>query len=201
MNDWPETCESLILRIKDPADAAAWSAFLAIYRPVVVRLACSRGIQNADADDLAQRVFLSISRSVKNWTATQGGPPFRAWLYRIAQNEILKAISRTKVDAATGSSSVREMLGEVPEREPNITTQLLHEARMEAFRWAADEIMHEFKAATWTMFWQSTVDGQPIAEVAIAHGRTKGAVYLSRYRVMKRLKEKLNEVSDAWSGY
>ena len=38
MNDWPETSESLILRVKDPADTAAWSAFLAIYRPVVVRM-------------------------------------------------------------------------------------------------------------------------------------------------------------------
>ena len=51
MNDWPETSESLVLRVKDPADAAAWSAFLAIYRPVVYRLARSRGLQDADVDD------------------------------------------------------------------------------------------------------------------------------------------------------
>ena len=51
MNDWPETSESLILRSKDPANAAASSAFLAIYRPVVYRLARSRGLQDADAGD------------------------------------------------------------------------------------------------------------------------------------------------------
>ena len=32
MHHWPETNESLILRVKDPADAASWSQFLAIYR-------------------------------------------------------------------------------------------------------------------------------------------------------------------------
>ena len=53
MNDWPETSESLILRTKDPADAAACALFLAIYRPVVYRLARSRGLQDADAHDLA----------------------------------------------------------------------------------------------------------------------------------------------------
>ncbi len=96
MNEWPETSESLILRMKDPADAAAWSVFLAIYRPVVYRLARSRGLQDADADDLAQQVFVSISRSVASWAPAADGPPFRAWLYRIAHNEILKAITRRK---------------------------------------------------------------------------------------------------------
>ena len=66
MNDCAETSESLILRVKDPANATAWSAFLAIYRPVIYRLARSRGLQDADAEDLAQQVLVSISRTVQN---------------------------------------------------------------------------------------------------------------------------------------
>ncbi len=60
MDQWPETNESLILRVKDPLDAASWFDFLSIYRPDVVRLACGRGLQHADADDLAQQVFRSV---------------------------------------------------------------------------------------------------------------------------------------------
>ncbi len=33
MDHWLETNESLILRVKHPADAASWSDFLSIYRP------------------------------------------------------------------------------------------------------------------------------------------------------------------------
>lgn len=201
MNEWPETSESLILRMKDPADAAAWSAFLAIYRPVVYRLARSRGLQDADADDLAQQVFVSIARSVASWAPAADGPPFRAWLYRIAHNEILKAIVRRKPDVAAGSSSVQEMLHAVPQHDSDASVELLRESRMEAFRWATDEIRHEFNAATWTMFWQSMVEGKSVDDVAKTHGRTNGAVYLSRYRVMKRLKEKIDEVSDLWSEF
>ena len=201
MSDWPETSESLILRVKDPADSAAWSAFLAIYRPVVFRLARSRGLQDADADDLTQQVFVSIARSVNGWTSGEDSPPFRAWLYRVAHNEILKAITRRKPDIGAGSSSVQQMLGGIPERDSDVTLELIHESRMEAFRWAADEIRHEFTVATWGMFWESTIEDKPVAEVAKSHERTKGAVYLARYRVTKRLKEKLDEVSDIWSEY
>lgn len=201
MNDWPETRESLILRVKDPADAAAWSAFLEIYRPVLYRLARSRGLQDADADDLAQQVFVAIARAVENWTPAADGPPFRAWLYRIAHNEILKAITRRKPDAAAGSSSVQEMLQAIPLRETNASAELQRESRFEAFRWASEEVRHEFSAVTWDMFWHSTVEDQAVDDVARTHGRTKGAVYLARYRVMKRLKEKLDEVSDIWSEF
>lgn len=53
----PETNESLIARVKDPANEAAWIEFLAIYQPVVLRMARNRGLQPTDADDLAQSVF------------------------------------------------------------------------------------------------------------------------------------------------
>jgi len=201
MNDWPETSESLILRVKDPTDVAAWSAFLAIYRPVVYRLARSRGLQDADADDLAQQVFLAIARAVESWKPVTEGAPFRAWLYRIAQNEILKAITRRKPDTAAGSSSVQELLHAIPQRDADASVELVRESRMEAFRWASEQVRHEFTAATWTMFWQSTVKGQTVEDVAASHCRSNGAVYLSRYRVMKRLKEKLDEVSDNWSEF
>ncbi len=201
MNDWPETSESLILRVKDPADAAAWSAFLAIYRPVIYRLARSRGLQDADAEDLAQQVLVSISRTVQNWQPAADGPPFRAWLYRIAHNECLKAMTRRKPDAAAGSSSVQSMLFGLPQHATDTNLQLLHESRMEAFRWASEEVRHEFKSATWAMFWQSTVEERTIDEVARNHDRSTGAVYLARFRVMKRLKEKLDEVSDMWSEF
>ena len=199
MTDWPETSESLILRVKDPADGAAWSAFLAVYRPVVYRLARSRGLQDADAEDLSQQVFASIARAVEGWEPADGRPPFRAWLYRIARNEVVKAITRRKPDLAAGSSSVQMQLNEVPQREEHATSELIRESRQEAFRWAAAEIRPEFSESTWGMFWDSTVDGKPVKEVASAYQRTAGVVYLARYRVMQRLKEKLEEVSDIWS--
>ncbi len=43
MNDWPETNTSLILRIKDPQNALAWNELIAIYRPVIYRLARRKG--------------------------------------------------------------------------------------------------------------------------------------------------------------
>ena len=42
MDETPKTDVGLIARVKDPADGEAWSEFVTIYRPVVVRLALKR---------------------------------------------------------------------------------------------------------------------------------------------------------------
>ncbi len=110
MHHWPETNESLILRVKDPADAASWSDFLSIYRPVVVRMACGRGLQHADADDLAQQVFLSVAKAIEAWEPDAHQPPFRVWLSRITRDAIVNTLTRRKPDAPGGSTSVQEML-------------------------------------------------------------------------------------------
>ena len=84
MPEVPDTSHSLIARVKDPADGAAWTEFLGIYRPVVYRLARKRGMQDADAQDVTQRVFLSISQAIDGWEPDPNGPPFRAWLVTVS---------------------------------------------------------------------------------------------------------------------
>lgn len=197
MSQWPETSESLIARIRDPQDAIAWSQFVEIYQPVIYRLARRRGLQDADALDLCQRVFISIAGAVEDWDARDEGPRFRNWLNRVARNAILNAITRVKPDRATGASSVQDMLLEIPDSD--MATEILRESRMEAFRWAARQVQTEFSASTWTMFLETTINGRSVGDVAAALGNSSGAIYVARCRVMQRVKDKVNELSDFWS--
>ncbi len=199
MHHWPETNESLILRVKDPTDAASWSDFLSIYRPVVIRMACGLGLQHADAEDLAQQVFLSVAKAIEAWEPDAHQPPFRVWLSRITRNAIVNALTRRKPDTPGGSTSVQEMLRELPDRSDETEQQLMEESRREAIRWATEAIQSEFTEETWAMFWLSSIEGESVAEVARRHNKTPGAVYMARFKVMQRLKEKILDVSEVWS--
>lgn len=197
MPEFPETSHSLIARVKDLGDGAAWTEFLGIYQPVVFRMARRRGLQDADAQDVMQQVFLSISKSIEGWIPGDLQPPFRAWLTTIARNAITKALTRRPRDAATGATSMVELLDAQP--DPQATTaEILAEARKELIRWATEQIRSEFSEATWNAFWRTAIEGVPIAEVAKSTGRSAGAVYVARYRVIARLKEKVLEVSQLW---
>ena len=197
MHAFPDTSHSLIARVKDLGDGAAWAEFLGIYQPVVLRMARRRGLQDADAQDVMQQVFLSISRSIEGWIPGELQPPFRAWLTTIARNAITKVLARRPRDAASGSTSMAELLESQPDPQET-TAEILAEARKELVRWATEQIRSEFSESTWNVFWRTAIEGVPIAEVAKSTGRSAGAVYVARYRVIARLKEKVLEVSQLW---
>ena len=199
MNNWPETNDSLICRIKDSADEVAWMQFLAIYRPVIVRLGISQGLQHADADDLAQQVFVSVAGSIESWQPTRSGKQFRYWLNRVARNAIINSLTRVPPDRGAGSPDVDRLLEDVAISDQPLSREILAEAHMESIRWATKEIEHEFSEATWQMFWLSTVKGNSVDQVAKRSGKSVGAVYIARCRVTKRLKEIVEQSSALWS--
>jgi len=197
MPEFPETDYSLIDRVKDMSDRASWLDFMRIYQPVVYRLARRRGMQDADAHDIVQQVFASISRSLAEWKPAKDQPPFRAWLTTIARNAITTALTRRRPDQGTGSSSVADVLERLPNAEQT-NTELIMEARREIVRWAAEQIRPEFTELTWDIFWKTAMQEVSVAEVSKSTGKSIGAIYVTRHRVLSRLKEKIAEVSNQW---
>ena len=57
MDEIPETRDSLLIRVADARDQAAWEQFARIYRPVVYNVARMRGLQDADTPEWLERVI------------------------------------------------------------------------------------------------------------------------------------------------
>lgn len=185
----PETRPSLILRVRDPNDADAWNQFAKLYRPVILRLARRKGIQAADAEDLAQQVLLSVAGSVERWQPDPQRARFRTWLQTIVRNAILNAIQRRSPDRAVGGDGDPEHFEINQNARNNDEETLRDEYRRELFLQAAQQICEEFASETWDSFWQTAVVGIDIDVLASQTGRTRGSIYASRSRVMKRLRE------------
>jgi len=110
VNQPPETRASLLVRLKDRADQAAWYEFAEIYRPVIVRLAGRRGMQPADAEDLAQEVLAAVARGIDRWQEDPRRARFRTWLHRVARTRWIPATliaPTSKWNGFSTSNSVR----------------------------------------------------------------------------------------------
>jgi RNA polymerase sigma-70 factor (ECF subfamily) len=193
MAELPDTRESLLLKVAQPANAVAWQEFAAIYRPAVYRLARRRGLQDADAEDLAQRVLVIISRKIAEWRPTSPHGAFRAWLGTIARNAIVNALTRGLNEIGVGGSDTLKRLENQPDRE-DAELEIDEELRRGLFREAAEQIRPEFQESTWLAFWLTAVDGIDIEGAAQRLGKNAGTIYASRSRIMRRLKEKVQEL-------
>jgi RNA polymerase sigma-70 factor (ECF subfamily) len=191
----PETRQSLILRLQDPGDEDAWRQFSGIYRPIILRMAAARGLQPADAEDLAQRVLMSVSGAIERWLPS-GQARFRTWLKRVTDNAVLNALSRTKPDRAGAHPDIQSLLQQQPDHREADSQLLCTEYRRGVLQWAARQIRPEFSDTTWQAFWLTAIENRAAAEVGTLLGRNRGSIYAARSRVMRRLIEKVREFDD-----
>lgn len=188
----PETNASLLIRIRDSQDREAWEQFANIYRPAIVRFAKQKGLQNADAEDLAQKVLLAVSKSIQTWQPDANRASFRTWLNRVCHNAVVNSLTRVKPDRGSGNTKVNELLIQSP--ASGSVEELTVEIRREVFRFAADAIEDEFQSATWRAFWLTAVEQVPVEVAATQLGKSVGSIYAARSRVMRRLRVKVEEL-------
>jgi RNA polymerase sigma-70 factor (ECF subfamily) len=196
MTEFPLTRSSLIAQVQSPEDRDAWDQFVLIYRPVIYRMARRRGMQDADAQDLVQTILMRLAAAIQRWEKTDPETKFRHWLRRVARNAIVSALSRQPKDAAAGGSEMLILLAEQPEIEKHVEQELATEAMREQYLRAAAVVRTDVDPDTWRAFELTVVRGQSCDEAAALLGKSVGAVYAARSRVMRRLREQVQRMQE-----
>lgn len=191
----PETRWSLVVRLQDERDEAAWQEFIAEYEPFLLTYLHRRGLQEADARDVAQQVMTSICQSVANWKPDGKPGAFRRWIATIARHAAIKFLQRKarQPDSGGGTAFLARM-NEVADVEDDTAAQ--QEYQQAVFAWAASQVKDEFRETTWKAFWETLVMHRPIDVVAKELGLSTGAVYMARSRIMARLRIQVAKVLD-----
>lgn len=187
-SEFPDTRITLLMLVQAGNDPKAWDEFVALYRPILYRLARRRGMQDADAEDLAQKVLVSISHSIEGWQQRDNSTRFRHWLRRVAKNAILNMLTRRPKELATGSHSVHEFLNQQGHDDSQLAQDLELEYRREIFFRAASQVKSDIATDSWKVFELAVIEDMPIEQVAATLSKSVGAVYAARSRVMKRLR-------------
>ena len=191
--DGPETRESLLASLNSPIADEGWLEFAAIYRPLIFRVAVAKGLQHADADDLAQEVLAVVESSLGKFDPSRGS--FRSWLYQITRNLVVNHITRGRGPVGTGDSNVAQLLAQHPQPNHDTATLFRLEYRRARFQQAVSVAKVEFHVATWDAFWLTAVNLRSIESVAKELGKSEGAVRVARCRVMARLRAIVSEQS------
>ena len=190
----PETRYSLIARLARREDMETWEDFVRTYEGAILRYCRSKGLQDADAAEVAQEVFLAVANKAEDWKPSGRSGSFRVWLFETARRNCLKSL-RQRVRLQTGNDSAT--LNQPDHRSAGEAAK--HQDQDDWQRWAfyaaAAQVEREVQPQTWQAFWQTAVENREPQAVANELGISVGSVYTAKCRVMARIRKQIEELS------
>jgi RNA polymerase sigma-70 factor (ECF subfamily) len=148
-------------------------------------------LAQADASDVIQDVFTRLLRALPEFTYDPKRS-FRGYLNTVLRNCWKDHCRKRKAhlfDASMGAVSMLADVEIIPEIEEA-------EYRQTLLRRGLSLVEHEFSTKIWQGFLLTVIEGKSPSEVAQTLETTVNAIYLGRARVLRRLREVLQELLD-----
>lgn len=185
-----KTSYSLIDRLRTK-DQEAWRHFVQLYGPLVYHWCCRFGLQDAEAADVGQEVFRTVSGSITGFQFNHKGGSFRGWLRTVTRTRTIDFLRRkAKEPEAVGGSDARAMLHDLPAGFTEGTSSPEDEERI-LVRRVSDMVLENCKAESRQAFLRVVVAGEHPSAVAADLGMTVNAVYLAKSHILRRIREEL----------
>jgi RNA polymerase sigma factor (sigma-70 family) len=186
----PTTRSTLLLRLCEQGDRAAWDEFIQVYGSLVHQEVCRRGIAQTDADDVTQIVFLRLLKALPSFRYDPSRGRFRDWLGTVIRFEVSRYRrdhGRPREQATSPEKLDDVVMIETDAEWSNAFQMRVLEESLKRSRSRFDEL-------TWNAFIEVWVRNRPPAEVAKAFDRTLAWVYIAKSRGLKVLAENLDEL-------
>lgn len=174
--------EALVARIAQ-GDQRAFAEIVRRHSGRLRALAVRFSGEPSEADDIVQDTFWSVWRTAASWKP--GGPPFAAWLTRIAINRAIDVSRRKRIRRFFGL----EETGDVPDASASVETEAVLRGELAAV--AADiRTLPERQRAAILL----AADGERRnTDIAAALGVSEGAVEQLLVRARRTLRTRLAE--------
>lgn len=188
----PSTCQILVNRLGSGIhDAEAWNRFVSVYGPHIFAWCRGYGLQEADANDVAQDVLLKICRTIPRFEYDPTRT-FRGWLRTVVHSAWCDWTAERRRGLREGlqQSGLSGVLEETPARQ-DLLQRLEAAFDQELLQLAQQRIRQRVEPRTWQIFEWLALEQRPLEELARQLDMRPGSVQAARYKVQKMLRDEI----------
>jgi RNA polymerase sigma-70 factor, ECF subfamily len=192
-----ETSASLLDRLRRRPDDASWKRLVDLYTPLLRAWLRRHLLPHEDVDDLVQEVMAVLVRELPTFQYDRTRGCFRGWLRAITVNRLRNFWrARQNRPLATGDSDLARKLAELEDPHSNLSQLWDREHDRHVTKRLFEGIAAEFETTSWQAFQRLAIDGAKPTAVAAELGISLNAVYLAKYRVLRRLRQEIAGLTD-----
>jgi RNA polymerase sigma factor (sigma-70 family) len=185
-----DTSLTLLERLqKNPDDPQAWTLFVERYQPRIRRWCMTWGLQDSDADDVAQDVLVKLFAALRKFQYDPSRS-FRAWLKTVTQHAWSDFVAARRKHPVQNSGRI-DTIADSAEAQSDLNKQLEDAFDRELLEIAMRRIKGRAKPANWEAFHLTAIEGLSGAEAAQKLGIPVGHVFVAKHRVQKLLQDEV----------
>ncbi|MCG8408461.1 MAG: RNA polymerase sigma factor [Phycisphaerales bacterium] len=194
---FPPTKTALIRSLGDGVEASSWREFFDRYAPAIYNVAIRSGVQPSDAEDIVQRVMMSIAKSISDFRCDKDRGKFRTWVKRITRNAIIDQYRSKRKSISLDDIPQKG----TPELEcPSELERLwAEEWQLQDLEYCLNKVATRISSKRVLAFQKYVLEGFSAAETAAMLNLTIGNVYSVRFQVLKLIREEMQRLDDAES--
>ena len=187
------TPPSLLQKLRNSNDTAAWDRFVELYAQPLRQWARRLRRHGAEPDDLVQDVFVKLMHELPRFVYEPGQGRFRGWLRTVCENHWR---DHQKKRANRLEQAEEAQLSGLPARDDGLEEFWNRDYNSFLAREAFRLLEEEFDSTTRAAFTETVLHGRPAREVAQELGLTTNALFIRKCRVVRRLRQELAEFVD-----
>ena len=186
-----ETTRSSVIRaVANTENEAAWQRFFDLYAGFVFSITRSKGLNDTDADDIVQMVFVDLMRNLLSFKYDREKGRFRSYLAALVKWRVIDRLKAVRRDAELKAGFMEEVKETGQGDEEFADREWKAVAMDHALRRIKSSVRPEHYAA----FVASTVEGQDTETVMKLYNLSRDNLYQIRKRLSERLRKVMSEV-------
>lgn len=185
------TISSTLLIGARSANPNAWVIIVTRYSPKIMTWMLLAGVDSSDAPDLLQDVWRSVLVSLKNFRREKPDDTFRGWPRTITQRRIADYFESRSQQPRHIPLAQLESIQSQKLLTDEITANVSE--RVKLLQKCMQQVESEVKPNTWLVFQMLVIEEKSVEEVAAILKIPTYSVYTSKSRVIKRLRELLED--------
>ncbi len=193
-----ETTRSSVLRaVANTENEAAWSRLFDLYAGFVFSIARSKGLHDADADDVVGTVFADLARNLPTFAYDREKGRFRSYLTGLVNWRVMDKLKASKRDAelkANVGAEAERSFWEAARAAGGDDDFSEREWQAAAMEKALGRMKSDVSPEHYAAFVASAVEGQDTETVMRLYGISRDNLYQIRKRLTAKLREKTEEV-------
>ena len=180
------TRASLLVRLRDISDGAAWCEFHELYAPLLYHYARARGLHHVDAEEVRSECFAALVRQMLEFEYDRAKGTFKSWLRTMVCRRVADRLRRQRELNVEGN-----VLDQLQDDHSGEDEAWEAEWRRQHLNYCIDQAKLEVSEQTWQAFQLLAEKDATVVEVGNQLGMNSNQVYKAKARMLSVIKRRM----------